>query len=554
MRKLATGLAGVAAVVLATACSDTLGVNNTTNPDVVRVFATPKTVEQFIKTGYQSAWSATSASTINPQTMVLSLESYATVANFGMASRATLPRVTIANDRGNQSFNENFSDFRTLQKLARQTANAIQALDKLSAGNPTVLGSVGQTQRARAWGFLTLGIAMGKVALVYDSAAGITHKTINDDTKIPPLMSYQVVMDSALAMIDSGIAVANAVPAGELSAFSATDWIRGQTVDRAQFVRIARSYKARYRAGLARTPQERADVSAGGIVDWAQVIADATNGIQSDLTITTMISAGWSPGWVRQAYVYQGWHMQPLLIIGMADTTGQYDTWLGTPVGQRQPFLIRTRDNRFPSGDTRAAQQTASGTAPAASGRPYFRNRPTGDDTFGDGWANSYYDNYRFAAIRASGDGIGSFVEVSKAEIDLLAAEGYYRQGNYAAALPLINTSRTAAGLPALVAADATTPVPGGQGCTPRVPQGPSYNTTACGAMLEALKWEKRMETSFTGYAQWWQDSRGWGDLPEGTATQWPVPYQEMDARLHPFYNLGGVGLPSGAAKGNYGY
>lgn len=551
MRKLATGLAGVAAVVLATACSDTLAVDNSTNPDVLRVFSTPKTVEQFIKTGYQSAYSATSGSTINPQTMVLSLESYATVANFGMASRATLPRVTIANDRGNQSFSENFSDFRTLQKLSRQTANAIQALDKLSTGNPTVLGSIGQTQRARAWGFLTLGISMAKVALVYDSAAGITHKTPNDDTNIPPLMSYSVVMDSALAMIDSGIAVATAVSTTEAPNFVTTDWIRGQTVDRPTFIRIARSYKARYRAGVARTPAERA------AVNWQEVINDATNGITTDLTISTSNQAGWGPGWVRQAYVYQGWHMMPLLMIAMADTTpGQFDAWLATALNQRAPFLIRTPDNRFPAGDTRAAQQTASGTAPGNSGRPYFRNRSTGGDTFGDGWANSFYDSYRFAAIRASGDGAGTWVEMSKAELDLLAAEGYMRLStpNYAAALALINTSRVAAGLPAIVAADATTPVPGGQGCVPRVPQPPNYTTTACGNMLEALKWEKRMETNFTGYAQWWQDSRGWGDLPEGTATQWPVPYQEMDARLHPFYNLGGVGLPSGAAKGTYGY
>lgn len=549
MRKLATGLAGVAALVLATACSDTLAVDNTTNPDVLRVFSTPKTVEQFIKTGYQSAYNATSGSTINPQTMVLSLESYATVANFGMASRATLPRVTIANDRGNQSFNENFSDFRTLQKLSRQTANAIQALDKLATGNPTVLGSVGQTQRSRAWGFLTLGISLAKVAIVYDSAAGITHKTPNDDTKIPPLMSYSVVMDSALAMLDSAIAVANAVPTAELGAFAATDWIRGLTIDRPTFVRVARSYKARYRAGVARTPAERA------AVDWPAVIADATNGITTDLLISESNQAGWSPNWVRQAYVYQGWHMMPQLMIAMADTTpGQFDAWLATAINQRQPFLIRTPDNRFPAGDTRTAQVSASGTAPGNNGRPYFRNRSPGGDTFGDGWANSFYDSYRFAAIRASGDAAGNWIEMSRAEMDLLAAEGYIRANNFAAALPLINNSRVAAGLPALVAADGTTPVPGGQGCVPRVPVGPSFTTTQCGAMFEALKWEKRMETNFTGYAQWWQDSRGWGDLPEGTATQWPVPYQEMDARLHPFYNLGGVGLPSGAAKGNYGY
>jgi hypothetical protein len=36
---------------------------------------------------------------------------------------------------------------------------------------------------------------------------------------------------------------------------------------------------------------------------------------------------------------------------------------------------------------------------------------------------------------------------------------------------------------------------------------------------------------------QWYLDSRGWGDLPVGTALSWPVPYQELDSRAKPLYN-----------------
>jgi hypothetical protein len=55
--------------------------------------------------------------------------------------------------------------------------------------------------------------------------------------------------------------------------------------------------------------------------------------------------------------------------------------------------------------------------------------------------------------------------------------------------------------------------------------------------MFEAMKWEKRLETLFTGYSQWFLDSRGWNDLPVGSPLQYPVPYQEMDARFEAFYN-----------------
>jgi hypothetical protein len=60
------------------------------------------------------------------------------------------------------------------------------------------------------------------------------------------------------------------------------------------------------------------------------------------------------------------------------------------------------------------------------------------------------------------------------------------------------------------------------------------------------------METAYTGYGNWYFASRGWGDLPERTATQVPVPYQEMDSRAKPYYGMGGGG-PGSAGPGNYG-
>ncbi|HET9011638.1 MAG TPA: hypothetical protein VFN38_07460, partial [Gemmatimonadaceae bacterium] len=87
-------------------------------------------------------------------------------------------------------------------------------------------------------------------------------------------------------------------------------------------------------------------------------------------------------------------------------------------------------------------------------------------------------------------------------------------------------------------AADRAPLQPGGgaTSCVPRTPTG-AGGALECGTLFEAMKWEKRIETIFSGYAQWFQDSRGWGDLPVGTPTMWPVPFQEMDARREAFYN-----------------
>jgi hypothetical protein len=67
------------------------------------------------------------------------------------------------------------------------------------------------------------------------------------------------------------------------------------------------------------------------------------------------------------------------------------------------------------------------------------------------------------------------------------------------------------------------------------------------------MKWEKRLELAFATYGSWFFDGRGWGDLIENTPLQYPVPFQEMDARRTGFYNLGGGG-PSSAGKGTYGF
>ena len=88
----------------------------------------------------------------------------------------------------------------------------------------------------------------------------------------------------------------------------------------------------------------------------------------------------------------------------------------------------------------------------------------------------------------------------------------------------------------------------GTNGCVPRIPVGPAFTSSACGTLWEALKYEKRMETQFTSWSNWWFDGRGWGDLPAQTPPHWPVPYQEMDARSVPFYSVAGT-----APVGTYG-
>ncbi|MEO8193749.1 MAG: hypothetical protein ABI681_07850 [Gemmatimonadales bacterium] len=541
--------AALAAVLALGACRDNpLAVDNPNNPNIANVYGTPKDVETIISKLFQQMWNGqTGAVGIGAQTMVMSFESHSALANFGMGARAAIPRGTISNALGNSNQTENFRDFDFLTRNGRSAANAIAAMNNFkTAGTST--GSPARDARARSFGYFTLGYALGSTALLYDSAAIITPAVPSDE--IPPLSTATAVMAVALDMLDSALAISSSAEAtsGAGGWPIPANWVSGDPISIPRWQQIIRSYKARFRAGVARTPAERA------AVNWNSVIADATTGITADFVVNADASAGWSAAWRSQLAVDATWSQITPFIIGMADTARLYETWLATPLGTRVPFLIRTPDKRFPPGESRTEQQLVTGTSRAGTAPGsilYFRVRPQGEDSPAEPWGNSFYDNWRFWGIRFSG-GNGPQVALGVAENDMLAAEGYLRTSRVPQAAALIDKTRVRAGLePVSGIADLTTPVPGGNQCVPRVPQGPGFTTTACGNIFEAMKWEKRIETSFTGYAQWYIDSRGWGDLTENTVLEWPVPWQELYARIN--LNLYTTDQKR-AARGTYGF
>ena len=552
----------IALAVALTACSESsLVVGNENAPDVARVFATPAGVEAVVSKAFQQMHQGQYGTSDNlwTQSVTMAFESASNLGNFGMGTRGQLPRNPIDNSRGNSVEAGNFRDFDHLSRNARITANAIAALNAFKDAQLS-FPSNARHARARSFAFFALGFAYGNIALLYDSGAVVTPDVALTlaEGEVPDFQSYSDVMEMALGFLDSALAIAASPDASQGSdGWPIPGAWMGSTdpanISLTRWRQIVRSYKARFRAGVARTPAEREDVS------WTDVIADATNGIQSNLVVNLDPNGtGWSNAFMVQAAVSAGWHQMTPFIIGMADTSGAYEAWLATPLMSRAPFLIRTPDLRFPSGETRALQQAKTAAPspglPLYTAFPYFRNRLTGQDTPADPWGTSFYDNFRFFAIRATPGNLAPFAIMTRAEIDMLAAEGHLRAGNIAAAAVLIDRYRVPAGLPSVAGiTNLTDPVPGGNACVPQVPQPPNFTTTACGNIWEAMKWEKRMETAFTGYAQWFIDSRGWGDLAERTALQWPVPYQEMDARGQGFYNSAAI-PNNAAARGTYGF
>lgn len=558
MRK-SLSYAGVVAAALFTAgCNDVLAVKNNNAPSVEASFSTAKGVELLVGgLGVQLNNTQRATESVNTQSKIYSGESFASVANFGMAARAQIPRSIISNELGNDNATGNLANFANFQRYARNGAEAIRRLETLRQAGDSL--STADRRRAIAMSYLVIGQSLGYLSMMYDSAAIITPATapVDPSPTAPrePLSHYSAVNAAAIQMLDSALAYS----AG-MSALPST-WIsRPGNTSAATFAQLVRSYRARIRAGVARTPAERA------AVNWTAVIADATTGITANWDINIGGSTGWGAGFdAGQIYVAGGWHSVTLLYMGMADTTPAgtlplfgYTDWLKENINFRRAFLVRTPDRRWMPGNTRAAQQAglanAAGTplpatqcvgdAAGTTNCPrYIRNRSTGDVPFA-GWGESWYDHRRYAATFAAG--VGTYTDISVVEVRMLAAEGYIRRngaGDIAAAIALINLSRVPNGLSSLTgltsASDIVPLNPGGgaTNCVPRVPQPPTYDFTACGTLLEAMKYEKRMETMMTGYGISYTDNRGWGDMITGTPLEWPVPYQEMQARQQPYYN-----------------
>lgn len=560
-----------------------LAVKNPNAPGTKEVLATPADAEALLGSYYRR-WHAPMYATINNlwgMANVQSFENYSSLANEAQNARVSIPRPANDNTIGNVAQSNQQRMYFVHGEVTRIASNILAQLNSTGF----TLGSPARDLRAKSFGEFLRGLSLGYVAMFYDSAAIISPAMAGDDPGV--LRGYREVMDSAIVAMDRAVihatAAASATGAGGFPLPS--DWIPSPTsFTSAEFIRLIRSYRARLRASVARTPAERANISAGGIVDWNAVIADAQNGITANHDNITNTTTGPRKNWIAQymSTVASGgvWHQMTPFVIGMADVSGTYATWIAEPLatrGSSGAFLMTTPDLRFPQGATRAAQQAdldiSTCTAASTVCKRYFRNRPTANDqTAGEAWGFSNYDHVRFYSWARSGDGTGEngkIVFFTKAELNLLEAEGHLRKAtpDYAAAAALINISRTAGmvggvatggGLPPITAFDATSPVPGGANCVPKVPVNARVSgggTVTCGNMMEALKYEKRIETAYTHFAAWFLDMRGWGDMAEGTPLHWAPPYQDLQARNVPIYSTGlNTSGGAAAARGTYGW
>jgi hypothetical protein len=520
--------AAVAGLVSA-GCVD-LEVQNPGSPDRDRALRTANDVEQLIAGSYRNIYNVTiDPDDIGPVLMTASFEHAGSAGNFGMVEFSSWPRVPVHNLQA-QPFSLQFRQ--AWPRFYRAVSSVNTGLQILDEGTVTLPDA--QLSRARAYGYFVLGLAHGGAALIYDQAYIYTPEMSLDQVALAP---YPEVMNAALGFLDKAIAEAQ----GKTWTIP-EQWMARET-SAANLVRIANSYKARFRANLARTPAERA------AVNWNQVIADVDAGITAPFSWNQRTGSGWGESTLLNITRLGGWGNMPYQVFGMADQSGQFQKWLAKDPWERHPFLsadqasdpflIITPDKRYPQGSTIAEQQANKGThiqVEANYGGNWIR-----PDRGAFRW--SFYRYHVMDQWRTPATNRHDYEEITMAEMRMLKAEGLIRTGNNAAAADLINVTRVAAGLNPTDASGTNT------SCVPKLPNG------TCGNLMEMMKWELRLETVYRGLygATWYFNGRGWGDLPLGTFLQVPVPGREAELLGLQPYTFGGT-FPSSAPVGTYGY
>jgi hypothetical protein len=419
------------------------------------------------------------------------------------------------------------------------------------------------TQRVLTFAKWIQGLSHIHLAMLFDSAS-VIDETV-DLSKIPvlPFRHHTVVRDSGVKWLEDAIAMAKE----KSFLFPLNDdlWVYNTAITNDELAAIAHSYIARALVYTARNPVERQ------AVDWNKVKEHIAAGVKSPfgplgvpnpiiaMDYRSMMSsppqstnAICNSGNTNFCGPHAGVARVDLRLLGPADVSGAYQIWLQRVSAARfdtvAPFIVVTPDKRI--------QQQGSTTpnvkptffkftdiVPPATIQPTER----GPYYYSNYWSSSRASNNHtqtpgLGGGRARRTGDLNLIQdamLLPVEMDLLLAEAEIRLGNPAAAVTLINKTRVANGeLPEVTVAG----VPSAPDCVPKRYDG------SCGDLMDALMYEKRLETYGTAISYF--DLRGWGCLLAGTPTDLPPPGRQLDLLGKPLYTYGGSpGQPGSAPK-----
>lgn len=520
-RGIRRGLAGFAAsglLVAINGCQD-LAVTNPNAPDRARALTNPADVQSLIASSFTPWWRVAQGTLPGFPFTTMADEFTSGFADYGILAASSEPRIAYNNSTANTRRFQNEAPWYELYGTLSNVNDAMAALDR---GVRIVENDVDVTVRARAFGKFMQGLTLGYIALIFDQGYMVDEHTSAQEIGRAELRPYTVLRDTAVAKLEEAVTLlqSNAVT------IPATGWINGISYDAAQLTRLARTFQARFLVYSARTPAERA------AVNWERVVALINGSITSDFAPVGIPDVLFTD--MRRVVARERPNRPPgdfarvdYFLVGVADTSGRFQQWVNASLDARNPFQVATPDRRVHAAGNAAGQGTYVG---------YDANTIFALDR--GVYQRSYYWYHRLGRGTSYQD--GPQLAITRTELDLLQAEGYIRTGNAQAAVALINTSRVANGALPPVSIDGP---PATTSCVPR-----KVNSTACGSLWDALRWEKRIEGLGVDPNVAFFDARGWGTLIAGTPLHMPIPAREIETLALTPYTFGGGGVGSAVA------
>ena len=524
-------------------CVD-LELDNNNSPNRLQVLGTPEDVVNLVGGSFLDFWRANMWSDGQMPITTMADEYTFSWANFSGRALAEEPRKAFDNS---SAYRYQAANSNPWNRNYLAISNASDALAIIAQDEQTFRDQGIDVDRLKAFAKFVQGLAHGYIALRYDQGFTVD-ETIDLANTTLELQPYQAVMDFALQKLDEAITISFSNPIT-----AEDDWIFGLDVTDQDLDRLANSFAARFIASLPRDPAERA------AVNWAAVMQRVGAGITEDWAPIGDDSGDfeWDPtkSWGQEG---RTWSRADFKTIGPADESGGYQTWLNTPVAERNVFDIFSGDRRIvgpENGEETIVadeQRDRAGAHTEGTVLTYPQNSGTDFEYWGVPgpfpssrgtyhYSSHTHKRYRFYLDAGNN---GPMVQMKVLEMDMLMAEGLLRTGGSLDEVArLIDKTRVARGeLPSAAGAQAGTPDHG--------PNDATYKPTQAGASLwDMLKWEKNIDGYVAGSGRAWFDKRGWGDLITGTLIHFPVPGAELEVLQLQNYTFGGVGGPGSAPK-----
>ena len=479
----------VAFLFSAVGCAD-LETENLNSPATEAVLGNPQDWEGVIASQFFQIWHGTQFynSGISMAMGTAGDAITSSWGNFGMQDISSEPRIAINNTQTYRYKVYLEYPYYRFFSVAGGVNDVMRLINENPGVKITDANGKEITQKLIAASKFMQAYAYGYLALTYDKAQYVDEATDLSDPTALPFDDYKTLMDKVITKLDEAISVAGAAPD-----FTLGYW-NGLNLTKAEFIRLMRTFQARFLVYNARTDAENQST------DWAKVLSLADQGIQADFS-----PVGDGSWW--DAYKYyggqDGWcRVDYRIISAMAkNTPSRFPTNNSHPLPIPEPIDQRlVTDMRYLTAIPHRADR----------GLYHF----------------SHYDYTRYDYHYPGG--IGAMPFILKAENDLLIAEALVRTGgNKARAAELINITRVGrGGMAALTGSESNA------------------------ALLEAIMHERFVELLMTGAGVPFFDRRRLPDdngtfgpytgLQPGTPRQFPIPALELSVLGQEPYTFGG--------------